>query len=315
MITQLEKYGIVLFNVPLKKHCTWHIGGSTDVLIEPNDKERLADLIAFLNTRNIPWLVIGAGSNLLFDDKGFRGIIVKIARNLSNVFINDNMAVCQAGIWMPVLARKLGQAGLSGLEHTVGIPGNLGGLVTMNGGSQRMAIGNNIEYVEAIDTEGKIVRLTKEQCKFNYRSSVFQEGRLIIVEVGLRLRKMATSIIRKKMLAILKERRKKFPIKQPSCGSIFLSTPEIFEEIGAPAAILDKLGFKGYCIGGAQVSEKHANFIINTGTATARDVLELVSYLKENVRKRFGIILHCEFRYVDENFVSEKYRKDFISKA
>jgi UDP-N-acetylmuramate dehydrogenase len=302
MIITLEKYGTVRYDEPLKNHCTWRIGGPADALIEPTSKEKLVSLVEFLTGKEIPWLVIGAGSKLLFDDKGFRGVIIKVAQNLSKVSIVDDLAICEAGNWMPCLALKLGQAGLSGIEHTIGIPGNLGGLVAMNGGSRRKAIGNNIEYVEAINSEGKIIRLTNKDSKFGYRSSVYLMGDLVIVEVCLRLNKKAPSEIRKEMLAILKERRIKFPLKQPSCGSVFLSNPNTFEELGSPGAILEKLGFKGFRIGGAQVSEKHANFIINTGNATAKDVLELVSYLQEIVKKQCDVALHCELRYVSQNY-------------
>lgn len=171
----------------------------------------------------------------------------------------------------------------------------------MNGGSQRQSIGKNVEYVEAISTDGSIKRISNVECEFGYRSSVFHDGNLVIAEVGLTLHPDNRPAIRRAMLRILKERRRKFPLKQASCGSVFLSDPDNFEKIGAPGAIIDKMGLKGLCIGGAQVSDRHANFIINTGKATARDVLELVDLLRIKVQEQFGLNLKCEFRQVSED--------------
>ena len=301
MINELMRYGNVRLKEPLANHCTWRIGGPADILIVPSSKERLADLIGFLNNNDQPWLVIGAGSNLLFDDKGVRGVVVKIGHDLSKLKINGNKALCQAGIWIPHLARKLCNTGLSGIEHTVGIPGSLGGLVVMNGGSRGQRIGKNVEYVEAITPDGSIRILSNAQCEFGYRSSAFHSGSLIIAEVGLQLNPASPWTIRREMLGILRERRRKFPLKQPSCGSVFLSDPGNFDRIGAPGAIIDKMGLKGFCVGDAQVSDLHANFIINTGKATSRDVLELVATIREKFRKRCDLDLQCEFLYVSED--------------
>jgi UDP-N-acetylmuramate dehydrogenase len=301
MYADLKKYGTVRYNEPLANHCTWRIGGSADILIEPSSKESLAELISILNKSQSNLLVIGAGSKLLFDDKGVRGVVIKIGYTISRVEIEGNKAICQSGIWLPFLARKLCNSGLSGLEHAVGIPGSLGGLVAMNGGSQHQFIGKNVEYVEAIASDGSIRRVSNTQCRFGYRSSAFQDGRLIIAEVCIVLNPSDHRSIRREMLDILKERRRKFPLKQPSCGSVFLSNSDNYDKIGAPGSILDKMGLKGFRVGGAQVSDLHANFIINTGNATSQDVLDLVDAIREKVCERFALDLQCEFRYVSED--------------
>jgi UDP-N-acetylmuramate dehydrogenase len=298
-INELMRYGCVRINELLANHSTWKIGGPADALIEPYN-ERLSELINFLDSSRHPWLVIGAGSNLLFDDKGFRGVIIKLGRNLSKVEVVGNKAVCQAGVWMPHLARKLGVLGLSGLEHTVGIPGSLGGLVVMNGGSKRQFIGKNIEFVEVITTSGITQRILNAQCEFGYRTSVFQKCNLVIVEVGLILQPASPNEIRHRMLDILRERRLKFPLKKPSCGSVFISDPDSFNKNGPPGVLIEKIGLKGYRIGGAQVSDYHANFVINTGNATSSDILELVSLIQGKVHNLLGVNLKCEFCYISE---------------
>jgi UDP-N-acetylmuramate dehydrogenase len=301
MSGELAKYGRVKINEPLARHCTWRIGGPADVFVEPAGKEQLAELIGFLNSTRQAWMVIGFGSNLLFDDRGFRGVVVKIGRAFSRVQIHGTRAVCQPGIWVPQLARRFCNAGLSGLEHAVGIPGSLGGLVVMNGGSRRQCIGTVVEYAEAITPDGRTRRLSWSQCAFGYRSSIFQKTGLVITELGLRCEGADPAVIRREMLGILKERRNKFPLKQPSCGSVFLSDPGQYARLGSPGAIIDKMGLKGFRVGGAQVSGLHANFIINAGGATSRDVLELVRVIQEKVRETFAVELQCEFRYVSED--------------
>lgn len=300
IIPELSRYGRVFSNEPLAKHCTWRIGGLADALIEPSSRDSLLNLVSFLNRREIPWLVIGAGSNLLFNDRGVRGVVIKIGRTLSSIRYHEGLVICQAGIWVPHLARNMGAAGLSGIEHAVGIPGTLGGLVAMNGGSQGRSIGQNVHSVVVLHPDGRVEELPKTACLFSYRSSRFKDQNSIILEVTLQLNPDAPKSIRNRMLSILQQRRAKFPLKEPSCGSVFLSDPRLVNTIGPPGVVLDQMGFKGFTIGGAKVSEKHANFIVNTGKATAQDVLRLVAFLQEQVFSRYGYALHCEFRYVTE---------------
>jgi UDP-N-acetylmuramate dehydrogenase len=189
-------------------------------------------------------------------------------------------------------------AGLSGLEHVVGIPGTLGGLVSMNGGSQRKSISEVVEWVRAVDRDGHIRVLSKNNCGFSYRHSVFQDTDLIIVEAALQLQYSESRIIHSNMLHNLRKRRSRFPLHLPNCGSIFRSTPEMYETIGSPGKIIEELQLKGCKIGGAEISRKHANFIVNKGRAKAQDVLRLI----EIVRKRaeaLQVDLRCEVLYAD----------------
>lgn len=283
---------------PLSKHSTWRIGGPADLLIEPSNCVQLSKIFRFAEEKNVPSLVIGKGSNLLFDDAGFRGIVIKIGRKLSDFSIDGIIVRAEAGIAICKLARATGLAGLTGLEHTVGIPGTLGGLVTMNGGSQRKSIGDVIRWVEVMDHYGNTYRVSREKCNFSYRHSAFQSTDLVVVEAQMELGYGDPDAIRSEMLTILRNRRAKFPRKFPNCGSVFASTPEMYKAIGPPGKVIEEAGLKGLRVGNAEVSRKHANFIVNTGNAKASDVRELIYQVRVAVHSRTGTWMESEVRYV-----------------
>jgi len=299
---QLEELGVgyVCSSVPLKDHCTWRIGGPADVIVEPQTIEQLCLLRKFIYDNKVNSLVIGQGSNLLFHDKGFRGIVIKITRAFSELSIKENIVTAQTGIAVSRLARTLGLKGLAGIEHTVGIPGTLGGLIAMNGGSRRKNIGQVVRSVNVVDLQGKCLTLSQSECGFSYRASVFQKKDWIIVKAQLSLEHDDPVQIRKRLLEILRQRREKFPRHEPNCGSVFLSTKELYRQAGPPGRIIEDAGLKGLRVGGAQVSTKHANFIINTGNATASDVKELIEKIKTAVHKKTNQQLQCEVKYIDE---------------
>ncbi len=283
---------------PLSAHSTWKIGGPADFFIEPSDLGELRESLAFSHESNIPFLIIGEGSNLLFADDGFRGLVIKLGKHLSTVTVDGTRVEAQAGVLACRLARACCKAGLAGLEHIVGIPGTLGGLVVMNGGSMRRGIGENITAVEVMDEHGRLQTLRQDQCEFGYRASRFQHCGGIIVRVHLELQVGDTPTIRKQMLKILAERRRKFPRKLPNCGSVFKSSPELFETVGPPGKVIEQCGFKGKRLGDAEVSPLHANFIVNRGAATARDVLQLIREIRSTVMDRFGVAMDAEAKYV-----------------
>ncbi|MHC4551932.1 MAG: UDP-N-acetylmuramate dehydrogenase [Planctomycetota bacterium] len=285
-------------DVSLAEHCTWKIGGPADVMVEPERVEQFVALRQFLNERNIPSLTIGEGSNLLFDDAGFRGVVVKIGRRFADVTIDGVQVSVQAGASAARLARTCGVAGLSGLEHIVGIPGTLGGLVAMNGGSLRQSIGDVVCTVEAMDAQGSLKTFERPACGFNYRKSAFQGTDWLVLEAVLSLKQGDPAAICADMLAILRERRQKFPRRLPSCGSVFLSTTQMHQTIGPPGKVIEDAGLKGRRVGDAQVSSQHANFIINTGRATAADICELVKIVRDTVHKQTNFRLKCEARKV-----------------
>ncbi|RLB67391.1 MAG: UDP-N-acetylenolpyruvoylglucosamine reductase, partial [Deltaproteobacteria bacterium] len=252
----------------------------------------------FANSHQIPLIVIGQGTNLLFDDAGLRGIILKLGHNFSRVDINDNRITAEAGAWVPGVARKAMQAGLAGLEHIIGIPGTLGGLVLMNGGSQRKGIGDNVRRVWVVNRKGDLVTLSREECSFSYRQSALQGSGAVVVKVELECEREQSQQIRRLMLEDLGERRRKFPRKEPNCGSVFLSTGEMHASVGPPGKIIEEAGLKGARVGNAEVSQRHANFIVNCNGATSKDVLSLIAHIRQVVYERIGFDLCCEVRYV-----------------
>jgi len=290
--------GTCAFNAPLAEHTSWQIGGPADLLVEPESAEQVAAVVRFASSRRIPLIVIGQGTNLLFDDAGLRGIVVKLGRNFSRIAISGNRITAEAGAWVPGLARRAMQAGLAGLEHIIGIPGTLGGLVLMNGGSQRKGIGDNVRRVWIVDREGALVELGRDACAFSYRHSALQGTGAVVVKVELACERQPPQRIRQLMLEDLRERRRKFPRKVPNCGSVFLSTAEMHASVGPPGKIIEDAGLKGLRIGKAEVSEQHANFIVNRNGATSKDVLSLIASIRQTVHERIGFELCCEVRYV-----------------
>lgn len=286
------------FNAPLAEHTSWQIGGPADLLIEPGTVAQVVHVVRFAHCHGIPLLVIGQGTNLLFDDVGLRGIVLQLGNNLSRIDINADRIVAEAGAWVPGVARKAMQAGLAGLEHIIGIPGTLGGLVLMNGGSQRKGIGENVRRVWIVNNDGVEAELSREECAFSYRHSALQGTEAVVVKVELECAIQTPQRIRRAMLDDLRERRRKFPRKEPNCGSVFLSTEEMHASVGPPGKIIEEAGLKGLSIGQAEVSSLHANFIVNREGATSKDVLDLIAHIRQVVLEKVGFELCCEVRYV-----------------
>jgi len=284
----------------LRRHSTWRIGGPADFLLEPTSWPQVGAALRWAEEHGIPVLVIGKGSNLLFADAGVRGVVVKIGRSLAALSIAGTAVRAEAGISASRLARAVGLAGLAGLEHIVGIPGTLGGLVVMNGGSLRQDIGDVIVQVKTIDRRGTPAVWQCADCGFAYRHSRFQDEDYIITEITLELAPGPRAGIMAEMLAILRERRRRFPLTLPSCGSVFKRDTELIRRVGPPGAVIEGLGFKGRRVGDAVVDSRHANFIVNVGAARARDVIELVGIIRQTIQDRFGCTLACEVKYVDE---------------
>ncbi|WP_050992148.1 UDP-N-acetylmuramate dehydrogenase [Pseudoxanthomonas sp. GW2] len=293
-----ELPGQVHEHVRLADVSRWRIGGPAAVFVEPTSSKAAARVMAIMAERPEPLFLMGDASNTLFDDAGFSGVIMRIGRNLSSYRITSNSIWAQAGIWVPRLASAAGDAGLSGIEHTIGIPGTLGGLIVMNGGSQRKGIGLNVKEVLCADEAGHMFRLDREACGFAYRTSSLQSRRVAILEATLELEHGQRRSIRRELLGILRERRGKFPQKLPNCGSTFLSDPEMYKHIGPPGRAIEEAGLKGLRKGGACISALHANFIINEGGATSDDVLGLIALIRNEVFQRTGYLMNCEVRHL-----------------
>ena len=286
-------------DVDLSTVSWWRIGGLADVVLRPSSTEQVASLCHWFAARGIRPVVIGQMTNLLFDDAGLRAPCIQISHNMSKVAILDNTARVQAGAWVPGLALKLMQADLSGAEHICGIPGTLGGLICMNGGSQRKSISSSIRFVESVNKWGRVIKRTSQDCGFDYRKSIFQTNDEIITSATLTFEPRSRAAIRAEMLGILVDRSAKFPRKEPNCGSVFKSNPKMYSDVGPPGAVIEQLGFKGKRIGGAMVSPQHANFIVNTGNAKSGDVLALIGEIYEAARLATGYQMEPEVCFVN----------------
>lgn len=289
----------VTYDVPLNEISAWKVGGRAAAIFRPRNIAELSQLRRWLEGHHQPHIVIGATTNLLFADAGLEVPCIQIGAPFDQITVTGQRITVEAGAWVPALARRAMQAGLEGIAHTAGIPGTLGGLVCMNGGSQRHGIGEVIESVQSVDRAGQIHQRSGAECDFRYRHSIFQDNDELVVQATLALRPAPDrAALRREMLDILISRSRKFPRKLPNCGSVFISDPATYAAHGPPGAIIEKLGFKGRCIGGAEVSPRHANFIVNKGGATAQDILCLIGEITRAAQRELAAPLRAEVRYV-----------------
>ena len=283
-------------NEPMSLHTSFKIGGESDVFVIPEDEEALKNLLKRAKEEQIPVTVIGAGSNLLVSDKGIRGITIKIAGGLNSISVCDDVITASAGVSLAKIASVALSNSLSGFEFASGIPGTLGGAVYMNAGAYGGEMKDVIISTKYIDSDGNFRVLTGEEHKFGYRTSFFHSrDDLVILSSEIKLKNGDKKEIEEKMLDLNQRRKEKQPLNYPSAGSAF-KRPEGF----FAAKLIEDAGLKGKRVGGAQVSEKHAGFIINTGSATAEDVLNLVSFVKDTVFAKFGVSLTPEIRFIGE---------------
>lgn len=285
---------IIQTDVSLKNFSTLKIGGVAKFFASPSSEIEITEIVEWAKVNNITYFVIGHGSNLLFEDDGYQGLIIKLADNFSQIKIDDESLFVQAGAWMPYIARKTQVAGLTGLEHTVGIPGSIGGIVTMNAGSQRKSVSTNLVKIRFLDENCCIKEIKTEDCNFAYRKSIFQLHDWVILQAEFALSKGDKNAIRHEMRTILRQRRLKFPRKQPNCGSVFKSNPAMYEQFGPPGKIIEQLNLKGLQIGGMRVSDMHANFFLNTGGASSQDFKEILNKVKSTALQTLGVELEEE---------------------
>lgn len=294
----IEKYidgSKVKYDEPMKKHTTLKVGGTADVLVTPENIQEIIAILDFARKNNIPVMVIGNGSKLLVKDGGVRGIVIKLASKFASVSINGEHMTVFAGMSLPRLALMAKDNSLSGLEFASGIPGNVGGAVYMNAGAYGSEMANVIEEVTYLDEDLNVQTIKNKECEFAYRSSIFRRRNNIILSVKLKLNKGEKQEIEDLMKQNQESRRTKQPLEYPSAGSTFKRPEGYF--VGK---LIDDLGLRGYSIGGAQISTKHSGFIVNTGNATAQDVLSLIEYIKVKVLEANGVKLEEEIIVLGE---------------
>ncbi len=272
----------------MQKHTSFKVGGNAMCIALPDTVEKASALIKFLNDNKINNYYLGNGSNVIFNDKGFDGVIVKTS-NLNSVVFDGNILTAGAGVLMTSLSKRAQEKGLSGLECCYGIPGNVGGGVFMNAGAYGGEISQCIVSVDYIDQSGEIHTLSKEECEFAYRHSVFMKNKWFIVSATFELSEKDSAQMLEFMEDIMQRRKDKQPLDKPSAGSSFKRPVGYFA-----AALIDECGLKGLTVGGAQVSEKHAGFIVNIGGATCNDIVALADKVTQIVLEEKGVVLEKE---------------------
>lgn len=285
----------IKYNEPMKKYTTLKVGGNADVVVIPENIQDVKVTLNYAKENNIPVTVIGNGSKLLVKDGGIRGIVVKFGSKFANVDIDGEYVTVFSGMTLPRLAIIAKDNALSGLEFAAGIPGNVGGAVYMNAGAYGSEMSNVIVDVTYIDEEMNVQTIQNKDCKFAYRNSIFRTKNNVILCTKLKLVKGNKDEIEARMKQNQESRREKQPLEYPNAGSTFKRPEGYF--VGK---LIDDLGLKGYSIGGAQISTKHSGFIVNTGDATAKDVLKLIDYIKERVLEANNVKLEEEIIILGE---------------
>jgi UDP-N-acetylmuramate dehydrogenase len=284
----------VLQNADMRQYTTLKLGGTADWLAFPRSAAEIAELFAEAGVAGLPVSVIGHGSNLLVLDGGIRGLVIRIEKNMKNIRREGNRLTAAAGAMLGAVAGFAAENGLTGLEFASGIPGTVGGAVTMNAGAYGGEMKDVVVRVDGILPDGTEMSLSGEEMQFGYRRSAVKDLNLIVTEVTMELAEGDPAAIRAKMSELNRQRAEKQPLDVPSAGSTF-KRPEGFYA----AALIDQCGLKGYSVGGAQVSMKHAGFLVNSGDSS-RDYLELVRTVQRIVRERAGVELEPEIRIIGE---------------
>lgn len=284
----------VLQNADMRQYTTLKLGGTADWLAFPRSAAEIAELFAEAGAAGLPVTVIGHGSNVLVLDGGIRGLVIRIDKNMKNIRREGNRLTAAAGAMLGAVAGFAAENGLTGLEFASGIPGTVGGAVTMNAGAYGGEMKDVVVRVDGILPDGTEMSLSGEEMQFGYRRSAVKDLNLIVTEVTMELAEGDPAEIRAKMSELNRQRAEKQPLDVPSAGSTF-KRPEGFYA----AALIDQCGLKGYSVGGAQVSMKHAGFLVNSGDSS-RDYLELVRTVQRIVRERAGVELEPEIRIIGE---------------
>lgn len=276
----------------LSKHTTFRIGGAAAYYLIPEKEEEVADAVAYAGEKKLPFYIIGRGSNMLFSDEGFEGVIIEVGKGMEEVSIaEDGTVTAQAGVAMSVLAAKLAEAQWSGFEFAGGIPGTLGGGIAMNAGAYGGEIKDCIVSVRVMTENGEFLTLSKEELELGYRTSIIQKKKYIVLEGTFSFTRGNRETIWETMRDLNGRRRDKQPLEYPSAGSTFKRPVGYFA-----GKLIEDAGLRGYRVGDAQVSEKHCGFVVNRGQATAKEVTQLIADVQERVWEEFQVKLEPEVR-------------------
>ena len=280
----------------MKKHISFKVGGPADFLVKPKTEEELRNVVEFAKKENVPFIVIGNGSNLLVKDGGIRGIVIELSDNFNNYEIDGNIIKAQSGALLAIIGRNAMKNSLTGFEFAAGIPGTLGGALAMNAGAYGGEMKQVVKTVRLMDRDGNIFELSNEEMKFEYRRSLLTTKDYIVLSAVIELQPGNVEEIKEIMADCSNRRSTKQPLNFPSAGSTFKRPEGHFA-----AKLIDDCGLRGLNLRGAQVSDKHCGFVINSGGATAKDILDLMFIVKSTVNAKFGIMLEEEVKILGED--------------
>lgn len=294
-VTEIIDKERVLTNEPMRKHTTFRIGGPADYFVCPENIEEVQKVVCLCNEMDMPFYLLGNGSNLLVGDKGYRGIIIRLYKQMDKIEVLGTKIKAQAGALLVKVANEACKNGLTGLEFAGGIPGTLGGAVVMNAGAYGGEMKDVLEEVTVLTKEGEILTLNKEELELGYRTSIIGRKGYIALEVVLRLKEKNADEIRAYMNELREKRVTKQPLEYASAGSTFKRPEGHFA-----GQLIEQAGLRGFQVGDAQVSEKHCGFVINRGQATAKDVMDLMREVSAKVEEKFGVTLEPEVKRLGE---------------
>lgn len=282
-----KRYGPLFFQEPLQKYTTWKVGGLADLVYQPEDLAECAEVLQLARQYQVPVTILGVGSNVLIADQGLRGLVI-LTQGFQKVTWQQHQVTVGSGVLLSHLSRLAAEKGLTGLEFAAGIPGSLGGAVVTNAGAYGCSLDQVIVSVQSLNMEGKTKEYRKEELALKYRDSIFKREKELIVEIRLTLQIGNISEIKQRMRQYLHLRREKQPLELPNAGSVFKNTGQ-----GA-GRLIEGVGAKGWRVGDAQISEKHANFIVNLGEAKASEIKTLIREVQKAVKQKYGVELETE---------------------
>ena len=294
MLTKLEELigkGHVLYDEPMKKHTTFRVGGPARALVEPGSAEDVKSVVEFCKSEQIPYYIVGNGSNLLVSDQGYEGVIIQIYKQMNRVEITENEIHAQAGALLSMIANRAMEAELTGFEFAAGIPGTLGGACVMNAGAYGGEMKDVLETVTVLTRDGDVKTLTKDELELGYRTSVIAKKDYIVLSAVIRLENGRKEEIKAVMDDLKEKRITKQPLEYPSAGSTFKRPEGYFA-----GKLIQDAGLRGFQVGGAQVSEKHCGFVVNKDQATAADVMNLMNQVSDKVYEMSGVRLEPEVK-------------------
>lgn len=289
----------ILKDEPMSAHTTFRIGGPADYFVVPEDAAALGRGVALCRAEGVDYFITGNGSNLLVGDGGYRGVVFHICHTMDDVVYEEKgtelLVEAGAGVMLSSLARQVSSKGYTGFEYATGIPGTLGGGVTMNAGAYGGEISDNLLWAELMDETGAVLRLEKDRLKLSYRHSVMMEQPLVVLRAGFSFTKGDAAAITEKVAELSRSRKEKQPLEYPSAGSTFKRPEGYFA-----GKLIQDCGLKGFRVGDAMVSEKHSGFVINVGHATAADVMTLIRHVQQEVDRQFRVRIEPEVRMLGE---------------